>query len=73
MTFEELLKACANGKMPRVSNGQISGQISVIKQCNEHFGCAVDFDNGPGYSVWYHAISGNDHRKNYMRDLSIVK
>lgn len=72
MTFKELLKACAEGSMPRVSNGQIAGKVVAIKEGDSHYGCAVDFDNGPNYSVWFHAEDGHDHRKNYMKDLTLI-
>lgn len=72
MTFSELLKACAEGSMPRVSNGQITGKVVAIKDGDNYHGCAVDFDNGPGYSIWFHAEDGNDRRKNYMKDLKLI-
>jgi len=73
MTFEELLKACNTGVLPRVSNGQIEGTVVVIKNNNSAKGCSVEFDHGPGYDIWFHAEDGHDLRKSYMKNLILIK
>jgi len=73
MEFKELMDACAISHVIRVSNGQIDGVISQIKLNGLCKGCAVTFDNGPGYDIWFYSEDGHDLRKHYMRQLKLIK
>lgn len=81
MTLEELLKACASGKMPKVkcsskinnATSQI-GQVTVIKCDTGHAsyrGCAVKFPPN-NYDNWFYEEDGTDGRKHYMKELELV-
>lgn len=71
MTFEELLKACSTGELPRVQFYDLNGRVTVIKD-NEGFkGCGVKFSKMP-YDTWFYAEDGNDGRKKYMKDLILL-
>jgi hypothetical protein len=81
MTFEELLKACASGQMPRVElTGDhkhvpkgMRGYVVTIKYKDRHKGIAVRFDNGPSYDCWFHyGPMETDKRSNYMHQLKLV-
>lgn len=68
MTFEELLKQCADGKMPQVLyNGKIC-QVVTIKNGDGYFGVGVNIGNK--WVDWFHAENGTDKRKKYMSELS---
>lgn len=72
MTWEELLKGCASGKMPRVktSSGR-GGTVRAIRDEGSHRGCTVELD-GMNYASWYWAVDGKDQRSRYIRDLTLV-
>jgi hypothetical protein len=70
MTWEELLKASANGILPKVKRGDVIGQVTTIKARQTTKGCAVDF--GKGYDDWFHAENTGDKRSKYMDELSFV-
>lgn len=86
MTFEELLKACGSGKLPKVktskpfshknAEGGFSrpeiGVVVTIKNTDRHKGCAVYYE-GLNWYPWYRADNGNDYRSQYMRDLTIIE
>jgi len=76
----ELMTACSNNNnnncgniVIRVSNGQIEGVVSQIKLTGLHKGCAVTFDNGPGYDIWFYSEDSCDLRKHYMKNLILIK
>lgn len=70
MTFEELLKECANGKMPKVIyNGKIC-QVVTIKNGDGYYGVGVNIGNK--WVDWFHAEIGTDKRKKYMSELTIA-
>jgi len=70
MTFEELLKASANG-LPKVNyNGNI-GKVTTIKDNGRYRGCAVNFF-GKSYDDWFHDSDETDKRSKYMRDLTVI-
>jgi hypothetical protein len=79
MTFEELLKACGKGTLPKVrietpvkNSKAIDGIIVEIKNCGNYKGCAVRFPD-MAYNKWFYAETGNDKRCNYMSELSIIE
>lgn len=71
-TFEDVLKACASGKMPKVTDGTKIGQIVTIKNGDGYHGVGVYYE-GVGYVKWYHAKHQDDHRSKYMSQLTIVE
>ena len=73
MTFKDLMEACYEAPyIIRVSNGQIEGIITQIKFTGIYKGCAVTFDNGPGYDIWFYSEDGHDQRKHYMKQLILI-
>jgi hypothetical protein len=79
MTFEELLKACASGEMPKVkligthrniTTGAI-GQVVTIKKNRNHGGVSVDFGI-INYDCWFHDSKDEDKRSNYMYQLELI-
>lgn len=78
MTIPDLLKACANGKMPMVKTSRHvkyalkdEGQVVVIRTSGRR-GCAVQFP-GLNYDTWFNEELGTDERSRYMSELSIVE
>lgn len=78
MTFQELLKACASGKMPRVKSTEhfkghtsTTGTVTTIKTNGKHSGCAVTFD-GMAYDTWFHEEWEEDKRSKYMNQLILL-
>lgn len=82
MTLKELLKACADGKMPKVKCNRFIkgaksdvGQVVVIKQGTStagFFGCAVDFP-GLAWDTWFHETPGTDKRNHHMSELTFIE
>lgn len=77
MTFEELLKASADGLPEVVTSVPIRyakssiGKIAVIKQHDRWKGCAVRFP-GHNYDTWFEDDpTGTDGRKHYMHQLKL--
>ncbi len=82
MDFQDLLKACAAGTMPRVKSTvpikfsagskptMCEGLVTVIKHTKGFQGCAVSF-KGITYDVWFHAEKKDDKRSRYLADLEI--
>lgn len=78
MTFDEILKSCSSGKLPRVTTNievpytsHVTGTITTIKQNSRHCGVGVTFD-GLAYEVWHHDSKDNDKRSRYIRNLSLL-
>jgi hypothetical protein len=71
MTFEEVLKACAIGEMPKVKDsvGRV-GQVITIKNGDGYHGIAVLFDD-QNWADWFRAGDDTDRRRKYMRDLTL--
>ncbi len=86
MTYEELLKACSTGALPRVSIGTMvahatskKGVVTSVKDTTTvknlsitYKGCSVRFD-GMAYDTWFYAESEKDKRKHYMSELTLLK
>jgi len=73
MEFKELMDACSVSDVIKVSNTQIEGVVSQIKLNGLCKGCAITFDNGPGYDIWFYSEDGYDLRKHYMKQLILLK
>lgn len=71
MTFEEVLKACSNGKMPKVEDRGCVGQVTAIKNGDGYVGISVKFPN-TSYNVWFHAEEKKDKRARYMSELNLL-
>lgn len=83
MTFEDLLKSCANGShLPNVSCSRALsasgrhvggiGKVTTIRDNPGYKGCAATFTSG-NFEVWFWADEGTDKRKHYMSELSIIE
>lgn len=78
MTYEQLLKHCACGEMPRVrvikAHKGLSlgaeGVVVTIKNSKGYRGIGVDF--GRGWDDWFYAEEGTDKRMKYMNQLEII-
>jgi hypothetical protein len=76
MKFEEVLKACAGGSLPKVrTTDGLEGHITVIKDHNNVRGVEVVIPSIPSYKGvrWYWDSDETDKRRNYMRDLMIIQ
>ncbi len=69
MTFEELLKSCSSGEMPKVTYNGHARQVVTIKNGDGYIGIGVD--TGKPFIEWFHAETGTDKRKKYMSELKI--
>ena len=72
MTWEQLLNECPNGLPSVIDADGVKGEVTVIKNTEGYRGCAVRFVN-KNYDTWFYAQPGNDGRKRYMQELSILK
>jgi hypothetical protein len=79
MTFEELLKACQTGTMPKVkvlymlpyAQSDI-GTVTTIKDNGKHKGIGVQFP-GMKWETWFADSKDNYRRTKYMRDLILFE
>lgn len=70
MTFEELLKSCSTGEMPKVLYKGNVCQVTTIKKGDGYSG--VGLRTSEPYIEWFHAETGTDKRKKYMSELQLV-
>ena len=74
MTFEEALKACADGTMPKViTQDGHEAQVTVIKNHNKTKGVEIVIPGLPEWKStrWYWDSDETDKRRNYIRDLNL--
>ncbi len=71
LTFEDVLKACAGGNMPKVvtEKGTV-GIVTTIKDNGRYKGIAVKLW-GMDYDLWFHESDSSDKRSRYIRDLKL--
>ncbi len=79
MKFEEILKACSSGKLPKVLSScpikyaqSAKGTVTTIKANGKHSGVGVTFE-GLDYELWFHDSDDTDKRTRYLRDLTLIK
>ncbi len=75
--FEDILKACLSGKMPRVQSSEpikftneTKGTVTTIKANAKHCGVGVTFD-GLNYELWFTESDDTDKRTRYIRQLTL--